>query len=238
MPPAGKEAHYFFTPGLYSVRKLAMEAAERGVGSRGLIPKSSAMLLTPDSNRPCLDLLGDQEAPALVCVVGAGGVGRNQDDRRLAELKALQRTSGSAAILAGAFPRLVGRMRVAPGWLVVGYWLPTACLANGFGVALISHGYALGVALTWGFGRRLFGNAVAPVGNMANSAFGSYSSSQRLPASSILKGLCHSAQRWTAGGKGAAVLRWGNTEERPPNPESGCIPSRPSTRHLSQICYT
>ena len=34
-------------------------------------------------------------------------------------------------------------------------------------------------------------------------------------ANSILKGLCHSAQRWTAGGKGAAVLRWGNIEEGP-----------------------
>jgi hypothetical protein len=32
-------------------------------------------------------------------------------------------------------------------------------------------------------------------------------------APSILKGLRHSAQRWTASGKGAVVLRWENAGE-------------------------
>ena len=31
-------------------------------------------------------------------------------------------------------------------------------------------------------------------------------------APSILKGLHHSAQRWTAGGEGATVLRWDSAE--------------------------
>src|SRR5664280_1409638 len=35
------------------------------------------------------------------------------------------------------------------------------------------------------------------------------------PAASILKGLRPSAQRWIAGGKGAAALRWENVGERP-----------------------
>jgi hypothetical protein len=33
------------------------------------------------------------------------------------------------------------------------------------------------------------------------------------PHAPVLKGLHHSAQRWTAGGKGAAVLRWENVRE-------------------------
>jgi hypothetical protein len=32
-------------------------------------------------------------------------------------------------------------------------------------------------------------------------------------SSPILKGLCLSVQRWTAGGKGTAVLRWENVGE-------------------------
>src|ERR1035437_3045934 len=45
----------------------------------------------------------------------------------------------------------------------------------------------------------------------------------RLPVNSILlKGLCHSAQRWTAREKGAEVLCWGNIGE---DPQPGCIPS-------------
>jgi hypothetical protein len=35
------------------------------------------------------------------------------------------------------------------------------------------------------------------------------------PAWPILKGLCHSAQRWTAREKGVEVLRWGNIGEGP-----------------------
>ncbi len=54
-------------------------------------------------------------------------------------------------------------------------------------------------------------------------------------AAPILKGLRHSAHRWTAGGKEAAGLRWENVGERPPTLKA--VESHPpQLRHANATC--
>src|ERR1035441_7610740 len=87
--------------------------------------------------------------------------------------------------------------------------------------------------------------SVALVRNVATSALGKVSvspgggcapSSRSFPATSILKGSRHSAQRWTAREKGAAVLHWGNIGEGSPTLLKAVAPAPPTTANPTVTC--